>query len=177
MQRFTSLLVFTITVALATPALAALARMPDLRQHSILEAKAYLDQHDLSVLWTGAGEFIADQSPKPGKKIPDDGIVTLTLRDPGPADPRVRFYDFKKLEPVPTVTNLPLGLARARLEAAGFRVQVVPPTRLAPEPRDINHVYEQEPAAGARVPRPAAVKISAYRPGFFRAPTVIGMTV
>lgn len=177
MSRFNTLVVFALAAALASPAWAALARMPDLRQLSVLEAKAYLDQHDLSVLWTGSGEFIADQSPKPDKKIPDDRVITLTLRDPGPADPRVRFFDFSKVKPVPIVTGLPLGLARARLEAAGFRVQVVPPTRLAPEPKDINGVYEQEPAAGARVPRPAAVKISAYRTGYFRAPTVIGMTI
>jgi len=168
---------FFALLAFATASHAALARMPNLVGLSIAEAKSYIDQHVLSVYWTGTGDTIAEQKPKAGAKIPGDRILQLTLKQGGNHDHTFPPYDVSKTEPVPSVTGLPLPAARAKLRAAGFQPDPQPPTKVAPDPKSINAVIEQDPPAGAHVPVPAAVRLAVYKPKIFRCPALAGQTI
>ena len=170
-------IVLAILSLCASPVHAALARVPNLVGMSLTEAKAYLDQHAVSVSWSGSGDTIGAQKPKAGAKFPHDKVLQLTLKAGGATDKPKAPYDVAKTDAVPGVVGQTLVEARFRLQSAGFRVLPQPPTKVAPDAKSAGTVIEQEPAAGAKVPRPAAIKLTTYKPKIFRCPTFTGMTI
>ena len=94
----------------------ALVTVPNLRMREAAEAVEELRQAGLLSRVEGSGQYVMDQTPKPGSRVPAGSTVILHLiSEPRPGQP----------VPVPDVRGMGMRDAMATLAGMGFEIQPV----------------------------------------------------
>ena len=118
-------------------------QMPDVRDVSEEEAAGLLAEQSLSYTLVGEGGTVTGQIPAPGELLPGNSKTILYMGEPLPTDKVT----------VPNLRNLSAKQARAVIENSGLYLQ----TKGSSYPYAV--ITDQNPAAGAEVPRGTTVTV------------------
>ena len=118
-------------------------QMPDMRDMSQEEAEGVLAEQSLTCMTVGDGGTVTGQIPAPGELLPGNSKVILYMGEEAPADKVT----------VPDLKSLTQAQAEKVMENSGLYLQTKGSTQY------YSTVTDQEPAAGAEVPRGTTVTV------------------
>ena len=118
-------------------------QMPDVRDMSQEEAEGVLAEQSLTCMTVGDGGTVTGQIPAPGELLPGNSKVILYMGEEAPTDKVT----------VPDLKSLTQAQAEKVMENSGLYLQTKGSTQY------YSTVTDQEPAAGAEVPRGTTVTV------------------